>query len=198
MYHSLSTTEIKLVCNPEILLAKNRVIEKVYKMFGALCEDYKMRAHTFSLPSEVVNNPKISRGENYNGLPYVMLDYPRQFSRTDVFAFRTFFWWGNFFSLTLQLQGVYQIKFAGAIQTAINKGLLDDWHITLSNDKWQHHFDNNYYEPVKKENDYNLTELAFIKVVTKIPLNKWDDAYEFLLNNFLQIMKVLFTQAPMR
>jgi hypothetical protein len=198
VHHSLSTAELELVCNAEILLAKNRVIEKVYQMFGALCEDYKMQTNAFSFPFEVVNNPKISRGENYNGLPYVMLDYPRQFSKTDVFAIRTFFWWGHFFSLTLQLQGVYQTRFAGAVQNAINQGLLDEWFITLSDEKWQHHFDNNYYEPVKKEKNYNLTELAFIKVVTKIPLNKWDDAYEYLLNNFTQIMKVLFNQAPMR
>jgi len=192
VHPSLSITELELVCNAEILLAKNRVIDKVYQMFGALCEDYKMQTNAFSLPFEVVYNPKISRGENYNGLPYVMLDYPRQFSRTDVFAIRTFFWWGHFFSITLQLQGAYQARFAGAIQNVITNGLLDEWYITLSDDKWQHHFDNNYYEPVKKEKDYNLTELAFIKVATKIPLDKWDDAYEYLLNNFLHITKVLF------
>ena len=192
MHHSLSTNELELVCNAEILLAKNRVIEKVYNMFGALCEDYKMQTNSFSLPFDTVNNPKISRGENYNGLPYVMLDYPRQFSRTDVFAVRTFFWWGNFFSITLQLQGIYQTRFAGALQHAITQGLLDEWYITLSDEKWQHHFDNNYYEPINKEKKYYLTELAFIKVVTKIPLKEWDDAYEYLLRNFAQIMKVLF------
>jgi len=192
MHHSLLTSELELVCNAEILLTKNRVIEKVYRMFGALCEDYKMHTTAFtSPPVKTINNPKISRGENYNRLPYVMLDYPRQFSKTDVFAVRTFFWWGNFFSLTVQLQGSYQARFADALQDAITKGELSQWYITLSNEKWQHHFDNDYFEPINKEKNYNLTKLPFIKIVTKIPLQKWDNAYEYLFQSFLQIMKVL-------
>ncbi len=192
MNYSLSTLELELVCNAEILLTKNRVIDQVYRMFGALSEDYKTLTSSFILPPiEAINNPKISRGENYNGLPYVMLDYPRQFSRTDVFAVRTFFWWGNFFSLTIQLQGIYQARFADALQNAITKGELDRWYITLSDEKWQHHFNNDYFEPVNKEKNYYLTGLPFVKVVTKIPLEKWDDAYDYLFQSFLQIMKVL-------
>ncbi len=34
-----------------------------------------------------------------------MLDYPRAFGRDSIFACRTFFWWGRFFSLTLHLAG---------------------------------------------------------------------------------------------
>jgi hypothetical protein len=156
-----------------------------------LAEDYQIQASSVPLPLETANTPKISRGENYNGLPYVMLDYPRQFSKTDVFAVRTFFWWGNFFSLTLQLQGIYQARFAEALQGAINEGQLQNWHITFSDEKWQHHFDNDYYRPIEKEKNYCLTELSFVKLVTKIPLEKWDDAYEYLLKNFIQMLKVL-------
>jgi hypothetical protein len=189
--HSLSSYELQLACDAEILLAKNRVIETVYTMFGALAEDYKVQLGSFFLPSAIANTAKISRGENYNGLPYVMLDYPRQFGKTDVFAIRTFFWWGNFFSLTLQLQGVYQSRFAEALQNAISQEQLHDWYITLSDEKWQHHFDDGYYKAIEKEKNYYLTELPFIKVVTKIPLEKWDNAYEYLLRGFMQILKVL-------
>ena len=41
------------------------------------------------LPAEMLfHSPKISKGENYKGLPYVMLDYPRCFGKTDIFAIR--------------------------------------------------------------------------------------------------------------
>ncbi len=192
MQHSLSLYELELVTDPEVLLAKNRVIEKVFQMFGELSEDYKSELGSFSLPFDVSENAKISRGENYEGLPYLMLDYPRQFSKTDIFALRTFFWWGNFFSLTLQLQGKYLLLFADKLQKAIDEGLLNEWYITLSKDQWQHHFDTSYYLPIKKERDYNLAALPFIKVATKIPLVKWEEANTFLYNNFLQIIKMLF------
>ena len=50
-------------------------------------------------------NGKIFRGENYRQLPYLVLDYPKHFSKESVLAFRTMLWWGNFFSCTLHLQG---------------------------------------------------------------------------------------------
>ena len=48
---------------------------------------------------------RIFRGENYKLLPYMVLDYPRQFSKESIFTFRSMFWWGNGFSFTLHLQG---------------------------------------------------------------------------------------------
>ena len=53
----------------------------------------------------VQSTPKIAKGENYLQLPYVLLDYPRCFDKENIFAIRTMFWWGNFFSITLHLSG---------------------------------------------------------------------------------------------
>src|SRR4051794_24734884 len=107
MKTSLSKYEQKLVTDAEILIAKNSIIQKVYALFGKLAEDY--RAIMLGTDWTVVNDlhPKISRGENYRGLPYVILDFPRNFGKEDVFAIRSFFWWGNFFSITLQLEGSF-------------------------------------------------------------------------------------------
>jgi len=63
-------------------------------------------------------SPKISRGENYLGLPYLVLDYPRLFRPDAVLAIRTFFWWGHFFSSTLQLSGGYKTEFLSRLQAA--------------------------------------------------------------------------------
>ena len=51
--------------------------------------------------------PKISKGEKYKGLPWVMLDYPRIFGKEDIMAIGTRFWWGHYFSVTLHLKGGY-------------------------------------------------------------------------------------------
>ncbi|MFX8895293.1 hypothetical protein ABTM96_19365, partial [Acinetobacter baumannii] len=84
---------------------------------------------------------KISRGEHYEGLPWVMIDYPRYFKKNHFFAIRTFFWWGNFFSLTLQLKGKYQLGFQGSnFET-----LKADWFICVNEDEWQHHFRQDNY-----------------------------------------------------
>lgn len=189
MKYTLTKYELELVSNPEVLVTKNIIIKKVYEMFGSLSETY--RKQVSSLPEEFIS-AKISRGENYLGLPYVMLDYPRQFGKPDIFAIRTFFWWGNFFSITLLLAGAYQNEYAPKLQKSFSQGLLDKWFITFSANAWHHQFDDGYYAPITKSNKYELDKLPFIKVATKISLNNWDEAEEFLLGNFSLIMKSLY------
>jgi len=96
----LSTKELELVTNPNIILTKNAIIGKVYDLFGQLSEAYKTVLTNKEL---LAIGPKIARGENYQGLPWVMLDFPRKFTQSDTMAIRSFFWWGHFFSITLQL-----------------------------------------------------------------------------------------------
>jgi len=131
----LSKDELELVTNAELILTKNRIIQKVYDLFGELSEDYQQMSK--GLDQGLLSiSPKISKGENYLGLPWVMMDYPRIFSRTDVFAIRSFFWWGKFFSITLQLQGKYQQHFSAPLQQNLN----GNWWLFNSPYAWPHYF----------------------------------------------------------
>lgn len=182
---TLTEYEQQLVTNADVLLAKNSIIKKVYDMFGVLSETYQQH-----MLNDETTGAKISRGENYLGLPYVMLDYPRHFGKTDICAIRTFFWWGNYFSITLQLAGSYQQKYEQHLQHAISKGLLDDWFISSLGDAWNHRFEHNYL-PVDKRQNYKLNEVPFIKVAAKISLEQWSEAEEFLSSRFLLLMNIL-------
>ena len=89
---SLSAVELQLVTDPGWILTKNGIIQKVYDLFGSLSASYVALAKELAVPEELLlMPPKISRGEQYKGLPYVMLDYPRCFGKEDVLAVRTFF-----------------------------------------------------------------------------------------------------------
>jgi hypothetical protein len=97
---SLSADELELVCNKDWILTKKMVVDKVYLLLGGLSQqmqDY-IESNQLLLPAVVTqSSPKISKGENYLGLPYVMLDYPRYFKSNDTLAIRTFFLVGEFF-----------------------------------------------------------------------------------------------------
>src|SRR4051812_10400669 len=111
----LSKNELEMVTSSEFILTKNRIVEKVYRLFGLLSEDYKniLQEYATALPAEVfASSPKIYKGENYLNLPYLMMDYPRVFLKDDTFAIRCFFWWGNYFSITLQLSGKFLRHFS--------------------------------------------------------------------------------------
>ena len=142
----LSPAEQYLITNAEVLLTKNRVMRKIKDLLENVQEQMQQQSPTFSKPHILRVHPKISRGENYQGLPYLVLDYPRLFQQHAVFAIRSFFWWGHFFSSTLHLSGHYKEsvlpKLEGAFET------FSKHHIGINTDPWQYHFDATNYQPI--------------------------------------------------
>jgi hypothetical protein len=189
---TLSADELELVTNAQILLTKNQIIQKVYAMFGELASDYNEYCSDI-LPLEILQKqPKIARGENYDGLPYVMLDYPRQFSKNDTFAIRTFFWWGNFFSITIQLSGTYYNMLLPKFEQAADQNLLNDWYIGINENLWLHHFEETNYA-LKNSDDMKTTmhKSSTLKLAKKIPLSEWDNVAEFLRTNFKLLLSII-------
>src|SRR5438105_15186190 len=104
----LSSKEMELVTNADWILTKNTIIEKTKILFGELQEVMTSTFNPVAANDYTRVPPKISKGENYRGLPYLILDYPRLFEKENILAIRTMFWWGNFFSITLHLAGSYK------------------------------------------------------------------------------------------
>lgn len=188
---SLSAFEQQLVNDPAWILTKNRIIEKVYLLFGFLSEQYRQTEFIQTLPAAVtVMGPKISKGENYEGLPYVMLDYPRCFGKEDVFAIRTFFWWGHFLSITLQLKGSYLQQHLPAIRS--NKDLLiehDIW-MNVGKEEWHHHFRSTHMQPLNGHTE-KIEDKEVLKLAFQCSLTKWDDAATILTEKFQLLLEAL-------
>ena len=95
----LSQKEMEMVIDPEWILTKNHILKKANHLLANLLakqQEY-VKKYEPKLPSEVLQSPpKISKGENYKGLPYVVLDYPKNFSASGILAIRTMFWWEIF------------------------------------------------------------------------------------------------------
>ena len=75
-------------------------MQKVVAMFSDLALSMQQQVKQWQphLPAVLVESePRISRGEQYQRLPWVMLDYPRIFGKEDIFAIRTFFLVGKLF-----------------------------------------------------------------------------------------------------
>jgi len=190
----LSKTELELVTSSEVILTKNRIIEKVYALFGSLSAEYRkiLAGYSHDLPAEIFEKaPKIYRGENYMALPYVMLDYPRIFGKEEVFAIRSFFWWGNHFSVTLQLSGNYMTMYSENIIRQLNERKQDTWFIGTNESAWEHHFEEDNYLPLNDIVLQVLKHKSFIKIAKKIPLIEWTSAGDFFLKNFSELLGLL-------
>lgn len=191
----LSKAELELVKSSEFILTKNSIIQKVYNLFGLLSEEYKPMLNEYEdvLPGEVFSSsPKIYKGENYLSLPYVMMDYPRVFLKEDVFAIRNLFWWGNYFSITLQLSGRFWQAFKNVIELNLKKKLNEDYFICINDAPWEHHFKNWNYKPLSAV--YSTEEFMskpFIKIAKKLSLSEWNNAEEFYKKNYTDLLKIM-------
>lgn len=202
---TLSDKELELVCNTGWILTKHTIIQKVYALYGETLPSLKnvLEEKRNILPPEVFNySPKISKGENYKLLPWVMLDYPRCFGKDDVMAVRIFFWWGNFFSVNLQLSGIYKAKALPALQHRFEWLKNEGYFICVGDGPWEHHFDETNFVSASKLTEQQfaiLLEKPFLKIAKKIPLEEWNRVPRFINCVFNEITDLLTTnQAPSR
>ena len=190
-----SADELRLVTDEQVILTKNRIIEKISIFFGLLQSCYRIKSADIFSSLGIVQQPKISRGENYNGLPYVILDYPRHFTKEDIFAIRTMFLWGNDFSITLHLKGRYKKLFEEPLIK--NAPLLKNrgWHLQVSGNEWQHHYAHDTHLPVNVITAHEMPSViagaCFIKVAFYFSLQQWEEAEQLFSDCFFNLIKTL-------
>jgi hypothetical protein len=191
----LSEKEAELVANADWILTKNQIMQKA----RYLLEDLQSRqtellqSSSPLLPAEVLSiSPKVSRGENYQGLPYLVLDQPRYFGQNDQFAIRTMFWWGNFFSITLHLSGRYKKMFEGKLIANLDELKKHSFFIGVNEHPWEHHFEASNYLPLLEATGVEFTATVsgkdFIKIAKRVSLKQWEDAGDMLLTSFGQLI----------
>ena len=194
----LSQKEMELVTNTDLILTKNAILQKIKLLLADLQVQQQQCLQSYSgrIPDEIIqSSPKISKGENYNGLPYLMLDYPRVFNSSAIYAIRTMFWWGNFFSITLHLSGQYKKNNEEKLVTSFQSLLEKGFYYCMNDDEWEHHFEITNYAPLASINKNDFAEAirkkSFVKLANKISLKQWDTAEETVLTFFKQITKML-------
>jgi hypothetical protein len=192
----LSEEEMQLVQNPGIILTKNAVIQKVISLFGQISEEMKEVLGRYSFPEPVMKtSPKISKGENYLGLPYVMLDYPRYFTQTHIFALRSFFWWGNYFSLTLHLTGDYKDLYAPLIRKHLSFLAHNQFSICTSEDPWRHELAEDNYMPLSRITENEACAIIdhhpFLKLTVHTGFEKWAKVDRIVIKQFQDILSMI-------
>jgi len=197
----LSPFEIDLLNNSEWILTKNKIIKKAQRLLEEVQENIlqQVKGPAINLPREVIAiSPKISKGENYLGLPWLMLDFPRYFEKENlpdrpagIFAIRTMFWWGNYFSTTLHLAGEYKRRYGEAIVRSYVALCQNEFHTCVHEDQWHHHFEKENYLPVKNftAGDFanHINERSFIKLSCQLSFLEWNSAPGLLSEIFSRI-----------
>ena len=194
---TLSAKERSLVTNVEWILTKQAIIQKVYDLFAgniAAIKHAVLDNKTLSA-SVRLSVPKIFKGENYLQLPYVIMDYPRCFDKENIFAIRTMFWWGNFFSITLHLAGEYKNIVKENLYNG-NHEPITDLYIGVNENQWQHHFEQDNFLPYTRFGKQQRIELFeknnFIKLALKFELEHWNNMPDLFAEGYKSLAGILF------
>ncbi|MEO6671724.1 MAG: hypothetical protein ABIN36_19725 [Ferruginibacter sp.] len=195
---TLSDKELSLVKNVDWILTKQVIIQKVYDLFaGKINAIQTLILNEHAVPENVrLSVPKINKGENYLQLPYVIMDYPRCFEKENIFAVRTMFWWGNFFSITLHLSGIYK-DFVKANLNSNDEVPQDGLFIGVNENQWQHHFQEDNFMPFTQLSQQQrlafFEKNNFIKLAIKFNLDEWNEMPELLDEGYKRIATLLLS-----
>ncbi len=193
----LSEAEFALLTDRQLFETKQEVLKKVMNLLGE-CEQ-QIQTSLEVLPDSAQErlksvSAKISRGENYKGSPWQVLDFPRIFAEEGIFALRTLCWWGKGFSMTLHLSGNQAAAYVPLIIAQQSKLAESGFRAYFGNDPWQHDFEDSGVRPLKMH-DQGGTELlsqlernGFVKILKVIPFEEW----ETLSEQVRQYSKILF------
>ena len=194
----LTEKELLILQDTDFLLTKATLLERINELLGQTRLELKgcVVNSNFSFPDGIdILNGKISKGENYKNLPYMVLDYPALFKTKTVFAYRTMFWWGNFFSATLHLEGMVLNYYRNSITRNVEKLLNKNIYIGVGETPWQYHYkDDNYILLSETHRDF-ITNCKFLKLSKKIELKKWNEVPDFPTNFFELVLSVLKLRA---
>lgn len=190
----LSEEEQNLVMNGDWILTKNRVLEQISSFLAELqLSQSKLIDQQAGLPEELLAIPaRLTKGENYLGLPYRVLDYPRLFGQEDIFAIRTLFWWGHYFTVSLLLVGEWKRKISGTLIAAMDQLMETEHFICTADNPWINEIGPENYREIRGLSrevwEKIIHEQTFIRISTRHVLSDWETMEERLLGDFVRLL----------
>jgi hypothetical protein len=174
-------------------------MEKVNLLFSnmvSVIDDCIICKLPASVKPDIVQG-KISKGEQYQQLPYIILDHPRIFAKDDILAVRTMFWWAKMFSVTVHLSGRYLDLYRDVLMENY-ANLKNAFSVCINDDQWQHHFGSDNYIPVAELSFDSWKKLigqnSFLKVAVKYDLSQWEQMGSLLKSAYEKAGEILSFQ----
>lgn len=194
-----SDEEIHLMSNQDIMLAKRQIMSKMADRFAQIESNFRQQIEGIDLPSgTLLKAGKISRGENYKGQPYMVLDYPRLFTANDVLNVRLLFWWGHYFTLSLHLAGQYWEQQKPKFTNRMNLPLRPGVRFQVTGSVWENDINAADFHYISDmDTPFHQTQImqsSFIKIVDYLPLDGTLKLESFSIDTFNNFVSILKTQ----
>ena len=197
----LSNRELDVVKNTEFLLIKNKILDKIRSklsetssmLVAEIKADFPHIYERFGIES-----PKISRGEKYHGLPYLVLDYPRFFDKGNTFSFRTTFLWGHYVNCSLHVEG--DMVDLSSLENRWKSLSKQDLYVCLHSTPWEHYLTKPYFAHISSMNAQDLQKHyhanQFIKIASRLEYGQLENLPDLVSLRFRSLVDFLYPSLP--
>jgi hypothetical protein len=175
-----SPDEISLIHDHRIFDLKAGIISKITRLFSGIEEQLHtdLESVKFDFPDNCrLRSGKISKGENYRNCPYLVLDYPRLFSKKDIFSIRTIFWWGHYFSNAFIIGGNSYHKYIDRFIEESERLRKTGWYLCVHHNPWKLELDDSNFRPFSDLSSAEIMEhmkrYTFLKVAAVYPVDQY-------------------------
>ena len=172
-----SEKEIKLVNHVEVFQEKPAILKKIQNRLVYLQKELENEIVPMAsaLPNSLdITKNQIARGENHNGFPYVSLDYPQNFSKTEMFTMRTLFWWGHYLGFSLILKGKHLESYVHRLLQNKNTKPYKDIYVSLTANPFEWELKETNFSLISESNAENLRKtilgLGYLKIIRVFPV----------------------------
>ena len=108
----------------------------------------------------------------------MILDYPRLFSRENIFAFRSLFWWGHYFSCTLHIGGIAAEQHLPRLMKHYTILKDNGFYVSAGRDEWEHDIEHGSYTALSTMPEETYMRLAerpsSMKLSKTFTLSGWE------------------------
>ena len=190
--HALSPDELAKLQDQSFLLAKKQIDQRVT---GLLLESQKslldwIEQNRAPLTKGLSLKPrKVSKGENYQDLPYWVSDFPADMSGSDIWTYRTVVWWGHFISFSLILAGRHK----AAVKLQLTELNQPNLYFTIGNSPWKLELSAENQRPCKQlgpaEMEQHFSKHSFLKMSKQEKLENINQLPQLCVVSFEHLIK---------
>jgi hypothetical protein len=108
------------------------------------------------------------KGEHLEEFPYQYLDFPKFFTHSEKFTFRSLFWWGHYFVFAFILEGPYLEQYKKNLLASYEKLSEQGLSISLAPTPWEWRNHPELLLEIRSENKNSVAEALLIRPWLKI------------------------------
>jgi hypothetical protein len=171
--------EWDLINVTEIFKHKPAILKKVEshleELRSALAAELKAHPKPYPPDTDLIKG-QIARGENHKGFPFVSLDIPQKFSKTEFFTYRTLFWWGHYLGFSLILKGPDLDTYLNRLKECRQETACTNVYLSQHTSPWEWEFGENHFLKASELSENEIQEvvdrLQYIKLMKFYPLSE--------------------------